>query len=182
MCVWVTRRPTSQAVCGESSQPAARSRAHHGQHVVLLFNLLLPLLFFLLLLRLPAWSLPCAFLNFLLALFHLLRHYHHCNVIRFIPQINISMCVCVSSVTCCPLLLTRSVRTGWWAVTLTALSSDASSLHTGFGHEGRTLRYFRCPSAFCFCIFGLFRGTLWGFAFHRSAREQFSCVCTRGGT
>ncbi|KAF0027060.1 hypothetical protein F2P81_019801 [Scophthalmus maximus] len=42
--------------------------------------------------------------------------------------------------TCCQLLPTRSVRTAWWEVTLTARSSDVSSLHTGFGHEERTLR------------------------------------------
>lgn len=33
-CVYLIRGPASKTVCGESSQPAARSRAHHGQHVV----------------------------------------------------------------------------------------------------------------------------------------------------
>lgn len=40
----------------------------------------------------------------------------------------------------------------WGAVTLTALFSDALSLHTGFGHEGRTLRSSRCASAFTFSL------------------------------
>lgn len=54
-------------------------------------------------------------------------------------QLVVRVCVS-SSVTCCRLPLTRSVRTAWWEVTLTVLSRDVSSQHTGFGHEGHTLR------------------------------------------
>lgn len=74
-------------------------------------------------------------------------------VIRFIPHINICLFyVCVSSVTCCQRLPIRSVKMASGAVTLTALFSDALSLHTGFGHEGHTLRSSRCAFAFTFCL------------------------------
>lgn len=33
-CVCLTRGPASETVCRESSQPAVRCRAHHGEHVV----------------------------------------------------------------------------------------------------------------------------------------------------
>lgn len=68
-------------------------------------------------------------------------------VTRSLPHINICLC-CVYSATCCQRLQIQRVKTAWVAVIPTALFSDALFLHTGFGHEGHTLRSSRCATFF----------------------------------
>ncbi len=101
----------------------------------------------------------CLFLLLLspYCLFHLLPNDHHCPCNQVYPTnwrqpVLCMCCVCTSTVTCCQHLQTQSVRMAWVAVTPTALSSDASSLRTGFDHEGHTPRSFRCSSAFTFFV------------------------------